>query len=623
MRLYAGPSSDFVPKAMTGQIADRLADAFFTTYRHKPSPSEEQSWRNSLSKMAWMMRESDLNDNGVFLEYELPMSSNRLDCLITGTEPCGRDCAVIVELKQWDHCRVGDGDRVVTYVGGSQRDVLHPSVQVGQYRLYLEDTNTAFHEGDSPVALSACSYLHNYVCLPGDPILDPKYDEAISSAPLFAANDEKALSRFLKERLGGGGGLPVLERVDTGQYCPSKKLLDHVGKVLEGKPEYILLDEQLVAFDRVITEARRGATIGGKSVVLVRGGPGTGKSVIALNLLAALSKDGINTHYIPGSRAFTTTLRNIVGKRAAAQLGFSNGYGGASVDQVEVMVCDESHRIREVSDNRFTRKVARTGRKQIDELLHAAKVLVFFIDDKQIIRPKETGSSDTIRDAAHRFDCRLFEYELTTQFRCAGSEDFVRWVNNTLEVERTPNVLWKNAKSGFDFRILPSPEEVEQEIIRRAGSGESARMTAGYCWPWSKPNLDGTLVEDVVVGDYRRPWNARPDAGHLHPSAPPGTIWAYDPRGIGQVGCIYTAQGFEFDYIGVIFGKDLVYRHELGWVGKSEFSFDKPVKQSGERFTDLVKSVYRVLLTRGMKGCYVHFMDKETEQFFMSRTERA
>jgi hypothetical protein len=312
-----------------------------------------------------------------------------------------------------------------------------------------------------------------------------------------------------------------------------------------------------------------------------------------------------------------------VGKRAAAQLGFSNGYGGATVDQVEVMVCDESHRIREVSDNRFTRKVARTGRKQIDELLHAAKVLVFFIDDKQIIRPKETGSSDTIRDAAHRFDCRLFEYELTTQFRCAGSEDFVRWVNNTLEVERTPNVLWKNAKSGFDFRILPSPEEVEQEIIRRAGSGESARMTAGYCWPWSKPNLDGTLVEDVVVGDYRRPWNARPDAGHLHPSAPPGTIWAYDPRGIGQVGCIYTAQGFEFDYIGVIFGKDLVYRHELGWVGKSEFSFDRPVKQSGERFTDLVKSVYRVLLTRGMKGCYVHFMDKETEQFFMSRTERA
>ena len=147
-------------------------------------------------------------------------------------------------------------------------------------------------------------------------------------------------------------------------------------------------------------------------------------------------------------------------------------------------------------------------------------------------------------------------------------------------------------------------------------------MTAGFCWSWSQPERDGALVEDVIIGDFKRPWNAKPDAKKLAKGIPKAPLWAYDPNGINQVGCVYTIQGFEFDYVGIIFGKDLVYNFGTQrWEGHPEHSEDPTVKRSKDRFTDLVKNTYRVLLSRGMKGCYVYFMDKDTENFFKSRIE--
>jgi DUF2075 family protein len=214
------------------------------------------------------------------------------------------------------------------------------------------------------------------------------------------------------------------------------------------------------------------------------------------------------------------------------------------------------------------------------------------------------------------------EHELEVQFRCAGSETFVGWVNNTLGIQRTANVLWNQDEEEFDFRTFGSVQTLEDAIRSRAAEGFSARMTAGFCWPWSKPNRDGTLVEDVVIGEYRRPWNARGDAGRLAPGIPKEVHWAHDPKGIDQVGCVYTAQGFEFDYIGVIFGPDLTYDFDRQeWHGNKDQSRDTTVKRSGERFPELVKNTYRVLLSRGMKGCYVYFMDEDTRRFFASRME--
>jgi DUF2075 family protein len=170
--------------------------------------------------------------------------------------------------------------------------------------------------------------------------------------------------------------------------------------------------------------------------------------------------------------------------------------------------------------------------------------------------------------------------------------------------------------------LLGSAEELESEIREKANEGFTARMTAGFCWPWSKENTDGSLVSDVVIGSYQRPWNAKHDAKRLSPGVPKAHLWAYESGGIDQIGCIYTAQGFEFDYVGVIWGPDLVYNFEhQSWQGDKKQSHDTVVKRSKDQFTDLVKNTYRVLLSRGLKGCYVHFMDKDTERFVRSRME--
>jgi DUF2075 family protein len=215
------------------------------------------------------------------------------------------------------------------------------------------------------------------------------------------------------------------------------------------------------------------------------------------------------------------------------------------------------------------------------------------------------------------------EYELEAQFRCAGSDAFVNWVNNTLGIRRTANVIWDPGHETFDFRIFPDPHSLEAAIRGKVAEGHTGRVMAGFCWPWSMPDENGNLLDDVVIGDYKRPWDAKPEAKKLALGIPKASLWAYDPNGIDQVGCVYTAQGFEFDYAGVIFGPDLIYRFDKqDWVGDPKHSSDNVVRRSKDRFIDMVRNTYRVLLSRGMKGCYVHFMDKETEQFFKSRMEK-
>ena len=621
MRLYSGTSKQFIEDTVQNQIAGKLQKSFFRHFRYKPPESEVRSWRNSLRAITMVVQSAELLDHGVILEYQLPLSSRRLDFLICGKNNSGEDNAVIVELKQWERCEKAEGEKVITWIGGGDREVLHPSVQVGQYHQYLKDVHTAFYDGNEPITLGSCSYLHNYNLYPDDPLLDSKFINTINRYPLYSADDVGELKTFLATRTKLGNGLEVLQRIEDGKYRPSKKLMDHVGNVIKNKPEYTLLDEQLVVFDKVLTLAKRSLHDKRKAMIIVRGGPGTGKSVIAINLMAELLLDNYNSHYATGSKAFTETLRKVIGSRGAVQFKYLDSYMEAEDSSVDILIADEAHRLRKTSAGRFTPKKKRTGIPQVDELIKASKVSVLFIDDKQVIRPYEVGSIELMKEAALRNECELFEYELDIQFRCGGSEDFINWINNTLQIEPTANVIWDKSED-FDFRILQSPDDLESEIRDRVNEGHSGRLCAGFCWPWSKKiNEDGTLKSDVEIGDYSRPWNARPEATRLAIGIPKSNFWAHDPKGINQVGCIYTAQGFEFDYVGVIFGRDLAYDWEKNkWMGHKDQSHDTVVKRS-ENFTDLVKNAYRVLLTRGIKGCYVYFVDKETEKFFKSRTE--
>lgn len=622
MRLYAGMSMAFIEDTVRNQIARKLSDAFFQYYGYPAAKSEVAAWGNSLRAMAQVVQFANLNDHGVVVEYELPSTSRRLDFMICGQNASRRDGAIIVELKQWSECETAEAEGLVsTWVGGMNREVAHPSVQVGQYQQYLADTHSAFYECNHPIQLGACSYLHNYEIRPDDVLLAPKFAETIARYPLFGSAAVDELAVFLRERLSTGHGGSVLARIEQSTYRPSRKLMEHVAETIAGRGPWVLLDEQLVVFEKIRAAVAAAVTHGRRQVVVVRGGPGTGKSVLAINLLGRFLGEGRTAHYATGSRAFTKTLWKLVGNRAKPVLKYFNGYRNASPGEIDALICDEAHRIRETSNDRYTPKAKKSTEPQIRELLRAAKVAIFFIDDRQGVRPNEIGSSEYIRRHATDLKYEVSEFDLEVQFRCSGSAGFVNWISNTLGIERTANQLWTGAEA-FDFQIFPTPEAMEAAIRAKTREGVTARLAAGYCWDWSKPNLDGTLVDDIVIGHWRMPWNARPDAGRLAKGIPPADLWATDTGGVNQVGCIYTAQGFEVDYIGVVWGKDLVYDLDgQAWIGDKKESRDRTVKQSKADFLQLVKNTYRVLLSRGMKGCYVCFLDKSTERFIRSRMD--
>lgn len=621
-QLYQGPTTDFVEQATQNRIAETLRQAFFSYSGFEPSPSEMRSWRNSLRALANAVSSARLDDHGILLEFQLPMSSRRIDALITGHGHEGRPSAVIVELKQWDDVEPSDVPECVgVRYGGRIRDALHPSAQAGSYRQYLADSHAAFTE--EGLRLDACAFLHDFIFDEQSELLADRHRDLLGVYPLFAGDRVSDLVDFLSDRLGGGGGMAVLPVVRDGRYRPHKKLLDHTAKMVKGEPAYVLLDEQRVVFNAILARVHEARELDQKSVFVIRGGPGTGKSVIALNLLAELSAAGFVTHHATGSSAFTSTVRKLVGWRAAQQFNYFNSYLNAEEDELDVLICDEAHRIRKHSWNRFTKRRAHyPDRPQIDELLAVARVGVFFIDDLQAVRRDEIGNSDDIERTALERDAEVHEYRLDVQFRCGGSDGFVRWIENSLGIRRTANALW-DGDPNFDFEIVDAPQQLDALIRQRQDEGASARLVAGYCWPWSNPTDDGNLVNDVRIGDWERPWNARPDAGRLAPGIPKSHLWASEAGGVDQVGCIYTAQGFEFDYVGVIFGDDLVHRPRRGWIGRPEFSKDGGMKRgtSPERFTELVKNTYRVLLSRGLKGCYVHFTDESTRTFVESRID--
>lgn len=619
MRLYSGQWTSFVLETTRNQIAETLRLAFRQYYGHDPSVSESQSWRNSLMMLSNVGQMASLDDHGVLLEYQLPLASKRLDAMITGHSRDSKQQALVIELKQWGACKHADGaNQVVTFIGGRDREVNHPSAQVKGYVDYMRDVHSAF-QGDDAVSLAGCGFLHNYDLHRDLVLTDEKFKSLVSEYPLYGNQDFDVLAEHLQNMVGAGGGADLLPKIEQSSYRPSKKLMMHVADTIAGNKNYVLLDEQRVIYDKVQALVAKSLDKAKKQVVIVKGGPGTGKSVIALNLMADLSRLGRVAHYATGSKSFTETLREIVGARAGNQFKYFNTYMQAEPNTVDVLICDEAHRIRKTSNNRFTPKSKQSDKAQFEELLHVSRVLVLFIDDYQTVRPDEIGSVSYVSEMlASRADVDVHEYELTTQFRCGGSEAYIEWVNNTLGIMNTTTPMLELSED-FEFRICASPQEVEERIRARVDEGFTARVMAGFCWPWSQPTADGTLVNDVVVGDWQRPWNAKPDAGRLASGIPKSSLWAYHPGGIDQVGCIYTAQGFEFDFAGIIVGPDFTYDLDRGtWVAHKEHSYDTMVKRS-PNYLAYAQNLYRVLLTRGMKGCYVYFVDQDTERFVRSR----
>lgn len=615
MVLYSGPIEQFNADVMQNRIADRTLEKYQAYYHRQPSDSEYRSWTYSLAILNLSFISAGLKDNHIIVEYELPYASQRIDVMLFGHDEGGKENVVILELKQWSNDNVKgsevEGNVRVNYMG-RWTEHPHPALQVQGYYFGLKDFIKIFEEKEAP-KLNASVYAHNYSKQNDSVILSSKFSELVKKFPIFSKEDAIELGRYLKERLQSGKGEMVYERFARSPISPSKRLLEHTSEMINKQQIFNLIDDQIVAYNAIMHKAKQLAKIKRKAVVIIKGGPGTGKSVIALEVMGELLRKGQKVMHATGSSAFTRTLRKIVGTRAQNLFKFFNSFISAKQDSFDVLICDEAHRIRESSVDRYTPRQFRTDLPQIDELLKVSKLNIFFIDENQIVRPNEIGSTAMIKDAARRFgvsDEDIAEFELKTQFRCSGSDAYLQWLDKILDI-RESDIAKYDPK--MEFRIFDNPSAMMSEIRKRnKEKPNSARITAGFCWPWSAPNQDGSLVSDVKIGDFEMPWEKKDEFWK----------WATDDSGMEQVGTVYTSQGMEFDYIAVIFGNDLIFDHnEKQWKAAPQNSFDTQVKRNNPSLVKHLKNVYRVLMSRAHKGVYVYFMDKDTEKYFRENLE--
>ncbi|MGJ7440000.1 DNA/RNA helicase domain-containing protein [Aquipuribacter sp. MA13-6] len=576
--------------------------------------SEQRSWRASLPVLAQDLMQAGLPEVELLIEYQLPLTSRRADVVLAGSHPkTGQASYVVVELKQWTAANAFEGDDNLVEVPGAPGPArTHPVRQVAGYVDYLTDYLTVL--ADQPDALVGVAYLHNAT----DPlkVADLHRTPGSSRGRLFTGADRGAFHEFLRSRLAAGtrGGAHG-DRFLSSTVAPSKQLLKVAADEVRDREQFRLIGDQQLAVDHVLHAVEESRRANHKRVVVVSGGPGSGKSVIALSLLGELSRGDRTVLHATGSRSFTQTLRKVAGRRAPrvqSMFKYFNQFMDAGANELDVLILDEAHRIRESSVNRYTPAAQRTGRPQIDELLDAARVPVFLLDQHQVVRPGEMGSREVLDSFAEKRGLDVVHITLDDQFRCGGSREYVTWVQQLLGLSDGAPQPWAGDER-FEVIVADAPEEMEQILRTRMDEGYSARMSAGYCWPWSDPTPAGTLVPDVRIDGWSRPWNVKGD--RRVGDAPPSALWATEDGGFEQVGCIYTAQGFEYDWSGVIVGPDLLWRDGRFVSDRAanrdpEFRNRNRVSDAG--FDRLVRNTYKVLLTRGMQGTVLYSTDART-----------
>ncbi|WP_143515788.1 DUF2075 domain-containing protein, partial [Pseudomonas savastanoi] len=562
-----------------------------------------------------LLRDEGLpSDAGLAIELHIPQSSKRIDFLLTGRDENQAKKAVLIELKQWSKANATTKDAIVkTALGGGLIETIHPSYQVWSYAALLEGFNEAVY--DKSIEIRPCAYLHNYV---SDGIIDSAhYEPHISKAPLFLKGPEELskLRSFLKKHISHGDNKEVLYELSEGKIRPSKALAEALGGLMKGKPEFVLIDDQKAIFESALAAASEASDQAPK-VMIIEGGPGTGKTVLAINLLVKLTELKLMSKYVSKNAAPRKVYESkLVGTIKRSH--FSNFFSGSGAfidtepNTFDALIVDEAHRLNEKSG-----LYGNLGENQIKELIDSAKCSIFFIDEDQRVTLSDIGSKQAIRAFANAKGAVVEEHVLSSQFRCSGSDGYLAWLDDTLGIRSTANPTLETQE--YEFKVFDSPQAMH-DAINEKNHGNKARVVAGYCWPWLSKK-DPT-AGDIVIGKYKRQWNLDQD----------GSLWIIAENSIEQVGCIHTCQGLEVDYIGVIIGPDLVVRdgqvvtspderdkHDKSIRGWKKMMKEQPALAKSE--TDLIiKNTYRTLMTRGMKGCYLYCTDKETAQYFESR----
>lgn len=613
--VYEGTVLKFKSDVLYNKLTDQLIKTLTELHLGGGIDSQIGAWQNSLSRMRDVLEIAQTPDDcKVAIEYNIPQTCKRVDFMILGSDNQNRNNVVIIELKQWAKVeKVGDVyEHSVMSDLRSHQPVAHPSYQAYTYKALIQ--NYADRANLAPTNLAPCAYLHNL----GDGyrlvIEDPIYKEWLNEAPAFLRNDAVKLCDFIKKYITKkSSDEQLLYKIDYGRIKPQKSLQDCLDSMLCGNDEFKMIDDQVVAFDKIMDSIKKAKDDNKKHVVIIRGGPGTGKSVLAINLLAkCISKLGLNAAYITKNMAPRHCYARLLSKgnaKKAINLEFviqsPHGLVDLSYHPLDVGIFDEAHRMQQ-------KPWRYPGKDMLYDAIRASRISVFFIDEDQRISAKDCYDVDAIKKAAKDLGCVLDTeepFELTSQFRCGGSDGYIAFLNDVLGIAPSANQTFD--LSGLDIRVFDNPNEMRDELRKINEINNKARMVAGYCYDWNvKYHRD---EYDVIIGDFKAKWNLEKD-----------DVWAVNPKSFEEVGCIHTCQGMEFDYAGVFIGKDLKYVD--GKVVTDKWSISKDDKSSGIRgcknevLADrLIRNTYKVLLTRGLKGCFIYCEDKALSEYLKKR----
>lgn len=617
MIIYSSTKQAFIQDFEQGVLVKKLHQTLTEKYR-RVGESEIHSWQTSLSYMANVMRDIAIPDlAGVAIEYIVPNTQKRVDFIITGLDQNNKEHVIIVELKQWGEAfKVEDKDNIVsTYLRGGLREVTHPSYQAWSYCSLIENFNEDVQT--RPIELHPCAFLHNFDESISTELRDPIYSAILDISPMFTLGQMNNLRNFIKTYIPKPDTTNIMESIEHGRLKPSKALQDSILSMLKGNKEFVLIDDQKVEFERIKKAALDAIKNNQKTVYIVRGGPGTGKSVVAINLLAECIHNGYMAQYITSNAAprnvYSTMLQKGFKKTEIKALFQSSGtFHTRSKNALQIAIVDEAHRLREKSG-----MYQNEGEDQIKEIINASLFSVFFIDRNQCVTFKDAGTIDKILKFSTEQKALIYEGALESQFRCNGSDGYLAWLDNVLQIAETAN--YDGFEGDYDFRIFDDPNAMYAAIKTKNKINNKSRVLAGYCWDWPKEGRTASLVKDIQIPEHNFgiSWNLENS-----------TTYAIDPDSINEAGCIHTTQGLEFEYVGVIIGDDLRYENgklivDINKRAKTDQSIKgikkllKENPEEGHRIAnEIVKNTYRTLMTRGQKGCYIYCTNKGLANYF-------
>ena len=617
MIVYSGTKSQFNNDVNLNLISDKILEKLREKHLSGGQESEYQSWQNSLHFMRSAIDDPDIpNDVEVAIEYQIPRTSKRVDFMIAGADAANTNNVVVVELKQWSKAeKVDDIMRhsVRAYTGGANRIVNHPSYQAYAYATFIK--NSSEQVQDERIGIKPCAYLHNCSPAARTPLDDDIYTPWLEEAPLFDKSQTIQLRNFIKKFIvSKSSSGDLLYKIDNGRIRPSKALQDCLVSLMKGNEEFMLLDDQAVVFDlckKYMAQCRKDMQ---KRTIIIQGGPGTGKSVLAVNLLKEFLLKNNNACYCTKNSAPREAYQKLLAKsnyKAMVNIKqlFRSPFGLCNLTSnfYDCLIVDETHRLVKKMYGDWK------GENQVKECINASLFTVFLLDEDQQITKKDIGSVEEIKKWATELGSEVIMNEdtvLQSQFRCNGSDQYIQLINNILQIGKPMDIDLKELN--FDIRVFDDPNELRDTLRELNKINNKARMVAGYCYDWNVKHNRGEY-DIYLENGFKAKWNLENDK-----------IWAINPNSFEEVGCIHTAQGLEFDYIGVLIGNDLRFDKAVGKIITDRTKISKDDKSSGIRSAKedvaerLIKNTYKTLLTRGQKGCFIYCEDKALVDYIRS-----